>query len=101
MFDRVGQNRRYGSDLTRAAIAEAALRPTPVGLTEAQIGGPIREAKAPIPVVAWVPFIERDVQLDAYAIAWTSRAVQIEFELRAGSRHCVWVWAGAVESTGQ
>lgn len=95
----MGQNKRYGSDLSRASVADFVLRPRPLSLAPEQIGGPIRTAKRPIPVVAWVPFlVERVVyiELDGHALEWTGKAVKVEAEMRAGAKHTVWVWASAV-----
>jgi len=92
----MGQNRRYGSDVSRAAIAESVLRPQPLSLSKAQVGEPIREASRPIPVIAWVPFRDLNVEVDAHAIAWTDRAVFVRFELRDGVKRECWVWASAV-----
>lgn len=93
----MGQNRRYGTDLTRAAIAETVLRPTPVSLGKDQVGEEVREATAANLVVAWVPFkTETSVEVEGRAVAFTDRAVCIEFELRDGSKHRAWVWASAV-----
>lgn len=96
----MGQNRRYGSDLSRAAVAESALRPVPISLTEVQIGAPIKRARAPIKVVVWVPFPGAQVELDGRAVAWTRQAVQVIVEMHAGVKHTVWVWASAVRRTG-
>lgn len=92
----VGQNRRYGSDVTRAAIAESVLRPKPVSLSRAQVGEPVIRASRPIPVIAWVTFPGADVEIDAHAIAWTDRAVLLRFELRDRATRECWVWASAV-----
>lgn len=92
----MGQNRRYGSDISRATIAEVALRPHPISLTTEQIGEPVRTAKRPIPVVAWVPFRDAQVELDGHALAWTDKAVQVQVVMRADAKHTVWVWASAV-----
>ena len=93
----MGNNRRYGSDLSRQAISESVIKPRPVGLTRAEAGERVTEAKEPIPVISWVRFHEASVELDARAVAWTDRAVCIEFELRDGSKHRTWVWASAVK----
>lgn len=81
---------------SRAVIAESVLRPMPRTLTTAEVGGPVTEATAPIPVIAWVPFPTVSVELDCEAVAWSPRAVRVRFQLRdLQSRDC-WVWASAV-----
>lgn len=94
----VGSNRRYGSDVTYAAIAESVLRPRPVSLTKSEVGNEIREATEANSVIAWIPFrTENSVQVEGRVIAFTDRACLVEFTERRGSTHRVWVWAGAVE----
>ena len=89
-------NRRYGSDVTYAVIAESVLRPRPVSLGKSEIGDEIREP-APNAVIAWIPFrTEETVQVEGRVIAYTDRACQVEFTERNGLTHQVWVWAGAV-----
>ncbi|GAA1772138.1 hypothetical protein [Agromyces humatus] len=93
----MGQNRRYGSDLTDLAIYEVVLRPAPISLTPEEVGAAdIPPAPSPVDVTAWVRFPEASVEVRARAIAWTDRAVQIEFELRDGQTRRAWVWASAV-----
>jgi len=97
----MGQNRRYGTDVSRAAINEFLTRPTPVSLSEEEIG--------PEPVVVndgdtvdvWLRFVEIRVQERAVVVAFTDRAVQVEVTRRDGSRYRVWVWLGAVTRTGR
>ena len=97
----MGSNKRYGSDVTYAAIAESVLRPRPVSLSSTEIGDEIREAD-PNTVVAWIPFrTEESVQVEGRVIAYTDRACQVEFTERNGLTHRVWVWAGAVERKGR
>jgi len=93
----MGKNRRYGTDVSRAAINEFLTRPAPVSLSEEEIG--------PVPVVdvddgdtvdVWLRFVEIRVQERAVVVAFTDRAVQVEVTRRDGSRYRVWVWRGAV-----
>lgn len=93
----MGQNRRYGSDLTDAAIDEVVIRPQPVSLTREELGNAdVTTAAEPIAVSAWVRFPESPIRVSARAIAWTDRAVHVEFTLRDGSTRRAWVWASAV-----
>lgn len=93
----MGQNRRYGSDLTDPALAESLVRAKPISLGERQVGAEVTEAKEPIEVVAWVTFREATVRLPARAVAWTDKAVRVEFTMKDGSNLSAWVWASAVE----
>lgn len=97
MFENMGKNRRYGSDVTDAAVLEVVLRPQPISLTSAEIGVEhVPDAPEPVDVDAWVRFPEHTVRVPARAIAWTDRAVRVEFEFRDGIRRTAWVWASAV-----
>ncbi len=89
-------NKRHGSDVTYAVIAESVLRPRPVSLSPSEIGGDVREPEHNA-VIAWIPFrTEESVQVEGRVIAYTNRACQVEFTERNGVKHQVWVWAGAV-----
>jgi len=99
----MGQNKRYGSDVSDLATYEVALRPEPISLTHYEVGAPsaaelfrVELAPSPVDVDAWVRFPEMSVEVHARAIAWTERAVLVEFELRDGRTRRAWVWAGAV-----
>jgi hypothetical protein len=93
----MGSNRRYGSDVTDAAINEAVTRPRPISLTPAEIGQlDVTEPPHPEPVKAWVRYPETPIQVEARAIAWTERAVKIEWTMRDGSVNQAWVWRSAV-----
>lgn len=97
MFDYMGMNRRYGSDVTDAAVLEVVPRPQPISLSPAEIGAEhVPDASEAVDVDAWVRFPEHAVRVPARAIAWTDRAVRVEFELRDGIRRTAWVWASAV-----
>lgn len=93
----MGENKRYGSDLTQNALTEAVLRPRPISLSEREVGKEITPAESPVPVEAWVRFPESAVRLKGHAVAWTKRAVWVEFTLRDGSTTRAWVWASAVD----
>lgn len=93
----MGTNRRYGSDLSKTAVNEAAVRPKPISLTPQEAGDQVREAREPVDVTAWVRFPESPIEVDARAIAWTERAVLVEFRMHSGATHQAWVWASAVK----
>ena len=46
----MGSNSRHGSDVPQAAVNEVTTRPKPIGLTPAEIGDAITEAREPIDV---------------------------------------------------
>jgi hypothetical protein len=97
----VGTNRRYGSDLTNAALNEVLTRPRPISLSQVEIGEePVKEAEAVIAVDAWVRFPESPVRVRGRAVAWTRRAVKVEWEMRDGSTRSAWVWASTVTRVG-
>lgn len=97
IFESMGSNSRYGSDLTDATLNEVLTRPRPVSLSAAELGSePVREADAAIPVEAWVRFPESPVRVRGRAVAWTKRAVKVEWEMRDGATRAAWVWASAV-----
>lgn len=92
----MGQDRRFGSDLTDAAVNEVVIRPRPVSLSPAEVGAAkVPEAPEPIPVVAWVRFPESAIRVHGRAVAWNDSAVWVKFQLRDGSTHRAWVWASA------
>lgn len=93
----MGENKRYGSDLTESAINDALIRPKPISLSEREVGGDITSAETPVPVAAWVRFPESAVRVNGRAVAWTKRAVWVEFSVRDGSTTRAWVWASAVD----
>lgn len=92
-------NKRYGSDLTEDAINLSVIRPAPISLSAAEIGTPSAPAEVdqPIQVEAWVRFPEAAIHVRGKAVAWSDRAVWVEFTLHDGSTHRAWVWASAVD----
>lgn len=85
--------------MTDSAVNQFMVRPAPINLTPAEIGedGVPPEVENPIPVQAWVRFPESAIRVRGKAVAWSDRAVWVEFTLHDGSRHRAWVWASAVE----
>ncbi|MBB5643531.1 hypothetical protein [Cryobacterium roopkundense] len=70
--------------------------PRPFSLTPAELGDlAVSMASAPTPVLAWVRYPAIAVRVQGLVVAWTSRAVYVEWEDRG--THRVWVWASAVE----
>lgn len=63
----------------------------------ADVGEHETRADRPIPVTAWLVTVAgADMQVDAEAIAWTRRAVEVRYVDRHGRPDSAWVWAGAV-----
>lgn len=100
---RVGTNRRYPSrvaDDIAERVPQAVSRPRPVSLSAEELDKDntrVTTAPEPIPVRAWVRYPETPVRTIAQAIAWTPRAVLIEWHDPVGGATRAWVWASAVE----
>ena len=59
--------------------------PTPIGLTWEERGGagePITVATEPISVLAWVRYPKISTHVGGHALAWTRRAVYVEWQSR-------------------
>lgn len=68
----------------------------PFSLTSPELGGlPAILADEPTPVHAWVRYPATAIHVHGLALAWTPRAVYVEWE--DGGVHRAWVWAPAVE----
>jgi len=68
----------------------------PISLLLDELGDlPVTRAKAPTHVLAWVRYPAIAHQVPGLALAWTQRAVYVEWEDRG--THRAWVWASAVE----
>ena len=70
-----------------------SLAPRQIGAATASITTP----ETPIPVRAWLLTVAGDdLEVDAEAVAWTTRAVQVRYVDKHGHDDTAWVWAGAV-----
>ncbi len=81
-------------------VAEQGLDAVPVSLTAEELDAeryPVTQAQGPVWVRAWARFPERSVRVQARAVAWTARAVQLEWESAGGVMRRAWVWASAVD----
>jgi hypothetical protein len=68
----------------------------PFSLSAEELGKlPATLATEPLAVLARVRYPAMSVHVRGRAIAWTPKAVYIEWEHRGP--HCAWVWASAVE----
>lgn len=71
-------------------------RSRPFSLSGEELGRlPVTSATEPIPVLAWVRYPAVAVHVRGRALAWTPKAVYVEWEHRG--LHRAWVWASAVE----
>jgi hypothetical protein len=95
----VGVNRRYGDHGMDSRILEAVSRgEVPLTLTEQELQldrEPLTRAPVAKPVRAWVRYGSTPIEVDAEAVAWTSRAVAIRW-MNGEALDRAWVWAGAV-----
>jgi hypothetical protein len=73
----VGENKRYGTDLTRGAVNELLVRPRPISLNVDELDGQVVvETANGDEVDAWVRYPEVPVQVTGHVIACTDRAVR-------------------------
>ena len=71
----------------------------PYSLTPPELGGlSVAMAGEPTHVLAWVRYPATADHVRGLALAWTPRAVYVEWEDRG--THRAWVWASAVERAG-
>ena len=66
-----------------------------LSLPEAPYGGPVYDVAEPDPVLAWVTFPDRRIEVEARVIAYTERAVLVEWGFGQASESA-WVWLDAV-----
>lgn len=57
-----------------------------MSLPEAAYGGPVYDLAEPDPVLAWVTFPDRSLEVEARVIAYTERAALVEWGVLAGGR---------------
>ncbi|NNH03579.1 hypothetical protein [Microbacterium ulmi] len=76
-------------------------RARPISLSADELGADPAAAQQPqrdpIDVDAWVRFPETPVRVCGRAVAWTDRAVCVEFTMKDRATHRAWVWASAVD----
>ncbi|TPG05604.1 hypothetical protein EAH85_12795 [Curtobacterium flaccumfaciens] len=66
-----------------------------LSLPETAHGGPVYDLAKPDPVLAWVTFHDRALEVEARVIAYTERAVLVEWGFSQAA-DCAWVWRDAV-----
>lgn len=64
-------------------------------LPEIARGGPEVDLPVPDPVLAWVQFPDRMLEVEARVLAHTERAVLVEWGFGQGA-DCAWIWRDAV-----
>lgn len=69
-------------------------------LPELARGGPDYDVLPPDPVLAWLQFPDRILEVEAHVIAYTERAVLVEWGFSQAAE-CAWVWRDAVRSREQ
>ena len=70
---------------------------TPLSLSEVELEletYPLTKTPKPLAVKVWVHYDNIAIKVEARAVAWTSRAVAVEWDA-PGGRHRAWVWASA------
>ena len=93
----VGGRKRDLSDVGVRGRITRIIAPEPLSLTGAQVGPEVTPAREPIEVDAWVPYPAASIRIRARAVAWSRRAVCVEYVTPDGTGHRAWVWASAVE----
>jgi hypothetical protein len=66
-----------------------------LSLPEAAYGGPVFDLPAPDPVLVWLQFADRALEVEAHVIAWTDRAALVEWGSPQAAESA-WVWRDAV-----
>ena len=103
----MGTSKRYAERVDRQMgerAEEAATRGLPpTSLTDAELeldSLPLTKTPKPHEVRAWVRYGAVAIKVSARAVAWTPRAVALEWRAPSGEVHRAWVWASAVEPGG-
>ncbi|MDR6574376.1 hypothetical protein J2X60_003035 [Curtobacterium sp. 320] len=68
----------------------------PFSLPELARGGPEVDLPTPDPVLAWLQYPDRILEVEARVIAYTERAVLVEWGFGQAA-DCAWVWRDAVK----
>jgi len=101
----MGTSKRYAEQVDRRMgerADEAAIRgEPPTSLTAAELeldSLPLTKTPKPQQVRAWVRYGTVALKVSARAVAWTPRAVALEWDSPSGKVDRAWVWASAVEA---
>ncbi|QWS32597.1 hypothetical protein [Curtobacterium aetherium] len=71
-----------------------------VSLPDAASDGPVFDLPTPDPVLAWLQFPDRPLEVEACVIAWTARAVLVEWGYGQAAESA-WVWRDAIRPRGR
>jgi hypothetical protein len=99
----VGSSKRYAAQIDERMSERAdqtVMRDgVPDSLTSTELelkSEPLTRTPRPLPVYAWVRYGKIGIRVKARAVAWTAKAVAVEWDAPQGS-HRAWVWASAVD----
>lgn len=99
----LGTSRRYADHYDRAMseriLQQVVAGTTPLSLTDDELEldvQPLTKPPRAVPVTAWVRYRDTAVKVDGRAVAWTARAVAVQWKTASGEVHRAWVWASAV-----
>ena len=100
----MGTSKRYAGAIDKRSelrqLERAMGHERPFTLTQYELeldDNPVTTTRKPIAVRVWVRYPAVVSKIDARAIAWTPRAVKVEWDTPAGQVHTAWVWASAVD----
>jgi hypothetical protein len=99
----LGTSRRYADHFDRKMndriLERVVAETTPSSLNDDELEldvQPLTKPPRALPVTAWVRYGETSVKVEGRAVAWTARAVAVQWKTAAGDVHRAWVWASAV-----
>jgi len=100
----VGTSKRYADSIDRRMGVQAdqsIMRGgEPESLTAKELElktEPVTRTPQPMPVTAWVRYGRIGIRVKGRAVAWTAKAVAVEWDAPDGEKHRAWVWSSAVE----
>lgn len=103
----MGTSKRYAAHIDARMgekIDQAVMRDRqPETLTDLELElnvEPLTRTPKPMPVFAWVRYGSSGMRVKARAVAWTNKAVAVEWEA-PGGLHRAWVWASAVDQRSE
>jgi hypothetical protein len=99
----VGTSKRY-ADSIDARMGEKADqsvmrdgRPETLTAKELELTTePVTRTPRPVPVSAWVRYGSIGIRVTGRAVAWTAKAVAVEWDAPTGL-HRAWIWSSAVD----
>ena len=100
----MGTNKRYADAINKRSelrqLERAMSQERPQTLTQSELeldDNPVTTTRKPVAVRVWVRYPAVVSKINARAIAWTARAVKVEWDTPTGQVHTAWVWASAVD----